>query len=299
MDGQAADFLLALAAQLGADGIEQLHHHAVHQVVALNVEVRRVRRQAERRQFPAEGVDVFDVLRITGAQFGELGVDAAAHVVQAAVGMLQTDFLQADEPVEVVHGERRIVVAAVEPDVPQEKRIGQARIAAHELREVQQLAVVQRGLHTDVVQGLGAAQVVLDGVGVGLQDVRVPVDVARQGGGALHQEVVVAVHAGNEAAAQLVGVERVEQHGLLSFRQGGLRGEHHLKAAFVGLELGEQRAPEGHVVVAFDVGHDAAALLRRRQAAGSVEVVGGEVMEEGERHLSTDYSGRETEAERP
>ena len=56
--------------------------------------------------------------------------------------------------------------------VPQEKRVYRARIVGEELFEIEDVRIVFGGLHADVVQRWGVAQVILRGVCVGMEDVR-------------------------------------------------------------------------------------------------------------------------------
>ena len=78
--------------------------------------------------------------------------------------MTQVYLLQTHAGVEVVHRESVCVVLAVEPDIPQKQRIGNLRITLQKSGEVQDMPVVQRGLHTDFMQTVGKAVEVLDGI---------------------------------------------------------------------------------------------------------------------------------------
>ena len=134
------------------------------------------------------------------------------------------------------------------------------------------------------MQSLGKALVVLYSIGVGLQDVGVAVEFARGDGSILQQIVVVAIHAGDEVATQSLRVKRVHQHHLLPLRKRGLRGEHHLKVAFIVLVGRKDGAPESNVVIALHIGHNALASLLGSQAVGRVNVGRGQVITERSRH---------------
>ena len=63
-------------------------------------------------------------------------------------------------------------------------------------------AVVERAHHAGGVQGRGVALVVLDGVGIGVEDERGGEERAAHLGRALHEVVVVGIHAGYHVIAE-------------------------------------------------------------------------------------------------
>ncbi|ERI88375.1 hypothetical protein HMPREF1981_00576 [Bacteroides pyogenes F0041] len=150
-------------------------------------------------------------------------VELTAHPplqgVKAMFGMFQVDVAQSGTIVEIVHGESVRIPSAIEPDVPQEQRVNDFGITAQIGFEIQNGAVVERGLYADFVQAGGVAMVILDGVRIRLEDIFVPVDFARRMSGLLQQEIIIAVYAGYHAFPQLIGVERIHQHHFLAFRQ--------------------------------------------------------------------------------
>ena len=170
------------------------------------------------------------------------------------------------------------VVLAVEPDIPQKQRIGNLRITLQKSGEVQDMPVVQRGLHTDFMQTVGKAVEVLDGIAISLEDIGILVYLMRHLGGTLQQEVVVAVYTRYQAAPQFRCVQRIHQHHLLALCQGGGRGKHHLKITFLILELGQQRPPESDVVIALHIRHYAPACSLGKQLAGGIQIGGSKVM---------------------
>lgn len=68
--------------------------------------------------------------------------------------------------------------------------------------KVKNAAVVERRHHADIVKRRGVALKVLDGVGVGVKDIRVLAHRFRQRRDALQQIVIVRIHTGNHATAQ-------------------------------------------------------------------------------------------------
>ena len=269
---QPLDFLLAFAAELGADGGEQLQHHVVHQVVSLHEEVGVLWDEAEAAEQLPQGLHGSPLTVELASEPVELLAHAGGQQLEGMFGTGSTHLLKARYAVEIGHREGMGVVVAVEPDVPEEEGVDGFGVAAEEVGEVDDVAVVECGQHADLVEPLGKALVVLDGVGVGLQDVGVGVELARSGSGLLQQVVVVAIHAGDEAAAQGGGFQGIHQHHLLPLGEGGLRGEHHLEVALVVLVGREDGAPEGDVVIALHIGHDALARLLGREAVGSFDI---------------------------
>ena len=192
--------------------------------------------------------------------------------------MPQVYLVQTHTGIEVIHREGVRVVLAVEPDIPQKQRIGYLRITLQKSGEVQDVAVVQRGLHTDFMQTVGKAVEVFDGIAVSLEDIGVLVYLMRYFGSTLKQEVVVAVHTRYQAAPQFCRIQRVHQHHFLSLGQRSGGGKHHLEIAFLSLELGQQCPPESDVVIALHIRHYAPACFLGRQLASSIQISRSQVM---------------------
>ena len=247
-------------------------------MVSLDIKIGIVRSQSQTFQLRAQLLHPVDVAGETGLQFGQLCRHRLLHLVQTTVRMTQVYLLQTHAGVEVVHRESVRVVLAVEPDIPQKQRIGNLRITLQKSGEVQDMPVVQRGLHTDFMQTVGKAVEVLDGIAISLEDIGILVYLMRHLGGTLQQEVVVAVYTSYQAAAQLRCVQRIHQHHLLALCQRGGRGKHHLKITFLILELRQQRPPESDVVIAFHIRHYAPACSLGGQLAGGIQIGGSKVM---------------------
>ena len=61
--------------------------------------------------------------------------------------------------------------------------------------------------------------IVFNGVCIGLEDIFVAVDFTGSIGCALQQEIIIAVHTGNQASSQFRGIQRIHQDHLLPFSQ--------------------------------------------------------------------------------
>ena len=177
-------------------------------------------------------------------------------------------------------GERELAVVgcAVVPDVPDEERIDGAGILSQILLHVEDAVIVERHGDTDLVERRGVALHVLDGVGVGVEDVRVGDDGARCLGLALDEVVVVCVDTGNHALSRLAGEQAHEHCFLAPLKMLHPRWQHDLEIERVGLKLTEDLPPEEDVVVALDIGDDFLARAFRLQPVGCLEIAGGEVV---------------------
>ena len=173
---------------------------------------------------------------------------------------------------EVIHRKGISITLAVEPDIPQEKRIYDFRVTFQVSVEIQYKTVVQCGLHTYFVKTFGKAVIVFDSVCVGLEYVLVPVDLSGSVRGSLQQEIIVTVDTGNQASSQFLCIQRIHQHHLLPFCQGGGGRKHHLEIMFVIFKFFEQRTPECDIIIAFYISNDTSARLLRVEFMGSVEV---------------------------
>ena len=143
--------------------------------------------------------------------------------------------------------------------------------------------VVEGDGHADIMQGWCIALVVLDGIYIGMEDVRALQHLLRLRRHALHQIVVVGIHTGYHVHAKpalaiffpvllTFNLQEVHQHRLLTPRQIGFRRQHHLKIAVVVLEGGKHRAPEVDVVVGLDVGYNPTTGPLRLQGISRFEV---------------------------
>ena len=140
---------------------------------------------------------------------------------------------------EVIHRKGISITLAVEPDIPQEKRIYDFRVTFQVSIEIENKTVVQRSLHTHFMKTFSKTMVVFNGVSVGLENIFVPVN--------------------------LTG-------GIGSSLQGGGGRKHHLEIMFVIFKFFEQRTPECDIIIAFYISNDTSARLLRVEFMGSVEV---------------------------
>ena len=177
-------------------------------------------------------------------------------------------------------GERELTVVgcAVVPDVPDEERIDGAGILPQILLHVEDAVIVERHGNTDLVERGSVALHVLDGVGVGVEDVRIGDDGARRLGLALDEVVVVCVDTGDHALSGLAGEQAHEHCFLAPLEMLHPRWQHDLEVERVALKLTEDLPPEEDVVVALDIGDDFLARAFRLQSVGCLEIAGGEII---------------------
>ena len=173
---------------------------------------------------------------------------------------------------EVIHRKGISITLAVEPDIPQEKRIYDFRVTFQVSIEIENKTVVQRSLHTHFMKTFSKTMVVFNGVSVGLENIFVPVNLTGGIGSSLQQKIIVTVDTGNQASSQFLCIQRIHQHHLLPFCQGGGGRKHHLEIMFIIFKFFEQRTPECDIIIAFYISNDTPARLLRVEFMGSVEV---------------------------
>ena len=133
--------------------------------------------------------------------------------------------------------------------VPQKERIDDARVVGHEPLEVEDARIVLRGAHADVVQRRRIAEVILRGVGVGVEHA-----VAREQFARLFRRVMKqVVEIGIDAQQQFVRRLRnhSEQH-LLALGQVFARRNGDFETQIGVGEAVEDAPPEGDVLVPLD-----------------------------------------------
>ena len=99
---------------------------------------------------------------------------------------------------EVIHRKGISITLAVEPDIPQEKRIYDFRVTFQVSIEIENKTVVQRSLHTHFMKTFSKTMVVFNGVSVGLENIFVPVNLTGGIGSSLQQKIIVTVDTGNQ-----------------------------------------------------------------------------------------------------
>ena len=127
--------------------------------------------------------------------------------------------------------------------------------------------VVEGGHYASLVQTVGIALVILDGIGIGLEHEPAVVYLAGSGCHTLQEVIVIAVHTGHHVVAQS-GAQLIHEHRLLSLAKRVLGRKHDLEVEVVVLEIGEHRTPERHIIVALYIGHNPALCLFRFQPIG-------------------------------
>ena len=132
--------------------------------------------------------------------------------------------------------------------------------------------VVEGNHDTGFVQRWRIALQVFNGVSVGVEDVRIGCYLLRHLGGALHEIVVISVHAGNHVTSYLVH-QQIHQHRLFaSIKTFHARGQHHLEIPGVVFEVTQDRSPEKYVVVTLHIGCDAASGVLRLHLVSRLEI---------------------------
>ena len=147
------------------------------------------------------------------------------------------------------------------------------RILAQVFGDVENLSVVERHGHANVAQRGREALQILDGVGVGVEDVGIVEQLARSLGVALNQEVVVGIDAGNHIAPDLVRQQLHHRGFLASLKFADARRKQHFKVALAVFKPTQHRTPEKYVVVSLDIGHDALSGGFRLHSVGRLEVL--------------------------
>ena len=278
MHALPGDLRLALPDELVADAVHHRHDDLVEEVVSLDIEISRLRRHAE---LPQALLDLPIALRGAGVMAAQLlapFVHFVAHLGDDTARLTHGEVARLDDTQEVGHRELSVLSRAVIPDVPHKERIDRARERLEILLHVEDDMVVECHRHTDVVERGRITLHVLDGVGVGMEDVWTAEDLARGLRGSLDEVVVVGIDTGDEPLSRLA-MEGTHERGFLAALEGVLpRGEHDLEIEPVRLKLAEDGAPEEDVVVALYISHDLLPLLLRVQAVGCLEVRGREVI---------------------
>ena len=157
---------------------------------------------------------------------------------------------------EVIHRKGISITLAVEPDIPQEKRIYDFRVTFQVSIEIENKTVVQRSLHTHFMKTFSKTMVVFNGVSVGLENIFVQVNLTGGIGSSLQQKIIVTVDTGNQASSQFLCIQRIHQHHFLALCQRSGGRKHHLEITLLILELSQKGTPESDVVIAFHIRHN-------------------------------------------
>ena len=70
------------------------------------------------------------------------------------------------------------------------------------------------------MKAFGKTMEILNGIPVGLENIRITVYLPRHIGGSLQQKVIVTVHTSYQATSKFRGIERIHQHHFLALCHG-------------------------------------------------------------------------------
>ena len=166
---------------------------------------------------------------MTLTQLSQLVVNPALQFTQLFFGTMKRKPAEVNHSVKVGDCKFAITPHAIVPNVPNEERKHNTRIARKEVGEVENKMVVQCGGHTHFVQSACETLQVLDGVGVGVEHEGVVQYGFRKWRCPLQQVVVVGIHTGYHVVAHLF-TNQTHQCGFLSPLQFVFfRRQHHFK----------------------------------------------------------------------
>ena len=194
--------------------------------------------------------------------------------------MLEITVLYADDGVKVGYGEGSKLAAAIHHDVPHEEGEDDAAVAGQEGYEVEVGGVIERRHNTDIMERGGVALVVLYGIDEGVYDIGIAEHESGVVVGSLQEVVVISINACYHVASHAVA-HKGQECGLLALGEIGARGEHHLEIACLVFELAEYHAPEEDVVIAFNIGYDAASVVLSPQCIRCGDIVGADMVLKG------------------
>ncbi len=237
--------------QLLAHGVQGDHHHVVHQRMAVHEQIGVLGFQPAFLELFLEFLHRFDHPRIAPAEqllaLRDVAPEPFEGLFAVVLDVEVADahrLLEVDQRKDVLRGQLRRV------GVPDEQRVDRARVFAHEFHEVEDACVVLGGLHADVVQRGGVAEVVLGGVGVGVEHEPAAVDLLRLGRAVGEEVVEIGIDA-EDRLLRRTG-DHPHQH-LFAFGQVAAVGHRDFEPQVGILEMVENPAPECHVLVAFDI----------------------------------------------
>ena len=184
-----------------------------------------------------------------------------------------------DDLVEIADGEVAIFRSAIVPNAPDEEREDSLRILPQIFGTVENRVVVQRDSHAHLAQRLGIALQVLDGIGIGVEDIGIANQFFRSWRDTLNEIVVVSIHAGNHVLSCALRQHVHDGRLLATLQLTHPCRQENLEIAGIVLETAEHRPPEKDVVVALHVDHDAPSVVLGLQSVGRlnefrVDVVG-------------------------
>ena len=256
---------LAHAAQHGS-------YDAFKQIVPAHKEIRCLRCQSQSQQLLPQRLVRFAPLRKLPLQTAHLGVHQVPEMLQCLFGMIIVELVELHHMVKVEHGKLLVSAITIAPDVPDKKRPDDFAVALQEEFKIEHAAVVQCNHDTHIVQCRGVTLKILYGIGIGMEHIRIAAHLCRQGGYALHQVVIIGIHASYHATPQPVS-QFVGQSYFLPFAQAAVGRQHHLKEIPVRFERPEQVAPEKHIVVTLHISHNAFAALFAAQTVHGLYIV--------------------------
>ena len=182
-------------------------------------------------------------------------VDAFSQVFECFLWVVGIDVVEGDGLSKSCDAVVACLSVLVCPDAPYEERQDNLAVLLHECFERKDVSVVECAHHASRMQSRSIALVVLDGVGIGVEDVGTGEQRLADWCSALHEVVVIGIHASYHVIAK-PRPEFIHQGSFLAFAEGKSRGEHHFELDMFSLEVLQYGAPKEDIIVAFHVCHD-------------------------------------------
>lgn len=165
----------------------------------------------------------------------------------------------------------------IEEKMPHEERPYRTGIRLHESFEIEDMGIVQRHHHAGFVQTLGITLEILNGISVGMEDIRILQHQLRSLGSTLLQKIVVGIHTGYHILAH--PLEHITDSCLLAAVEMVVAGrKQDFEIAGLILKLSQHRPPEEDIIVALDVSHYLAPSLLRGHLVGGLKVEGVDII---------------------
>ena len=276
--GGVENLVLTLLAQevahLGEDG----RHNGVEQMMALNIEIGGLGGDTQGSDIVLGGQILILGIGVLALKLIDLGMYLALDIGYRRSRVLNIETTGVGNAVEIGDGELGIEAVAIHHDRPHKQREQGLAELREILAEVEDAVIVERDRHADIMQRRGVALKILDGIHIGVEDIRTVEDTARLTGAALNKIVVIGIDAGYHIATKGLALQKIHQHRLLAAREVDLRRQHDLEVTLVVLELGEYRAPEVDIVVALDIGHNPTARLLGGERIGRLEILAVDII---------------------
>ena len=166
------DLILALLTEQVADLGENGRDDRVEQMMALNIQIGGLRGHTQRLDILLGGQILFLGIRELTLQVMDLGTHLPSDIVDRGLRVLHIKATRVGDAVQVSDGEPGIVAVAIEHDRPHEQGEEGLTELTEILAEVKDTVVVERHRHTHVMQRGCITLEVLDGINIGMEDIR-------------------------------------------------------------------------------------------------------------------------------